>query len=171
MSQSKNKQNVSKEQSLHKQNVSLKQCKQKQDVSMEQSERRQDVSMEQNEHRQDVSMERSKHKQKASIDKNENFGLPKNYLEKICKIFKKYEKIEKAILYGSRALGTYKQGSDIDITIIAPKMSFSEYVDLISKLDEAKIPNKIDLTKYDLIDDKIKDHIQRVGIIIYKKES
>jgi len=47
-----------------------------------------------------------------------NYGLRGDEIEKIITVFKKYTKVDKVILYGSRAMGTYKPGSDIDLTVI-----------------------------------------------------
>ncbi len=44
-------------------------------------------------------------------------GLNAHDTEKIRAIFKKFPQIDKVILYGSRAMGTYKPGSDIDIRL------------------------------------------------------
>lgn len=94
-------------------------------------------------------------------------GLSKETIEKLIDTFRKEAKIEKAILYGSRAKGNFTKGSDIDITIVAPEMTFPEYLHLLSKIDELDIPQKIDLTKYELLDENIKAHIKRVGKEIY----
>lgn len=102
-------------------------------------------------------------------DLNTEFNIPLKTLEKIKNIFSNYNKIEKAILYGSRAKGNFTNGSDIDITIIAPDMTFSEYLMVLSRLNELDIPEKIDLTKYELLDEDVKAHIKRVGKEIYKK--
>ena len=103
--------------------------------------------------------------------KKGSFGLSHEILQKFMEVFSKYSEIEKAILYGSRAKGNFSPGSDIDICIVAPKMPFSKYLLLIAELDELDIPEKVDLTKYELLDDNIKSHIRRVGKEIYKNEN
>ncbi len=51
-------------------------------------------------------------------------------------------------------------------------LNFSEYLKVISDLEELDIPYKIDLLKYDIISDEaLKEHIKRVGREIYVKES
>lgn len=44
------------------------------------------------------------------------FGLKEAAIQKICGVFARYPQIEKAVIYGSRAKGNYKNGSDIDLT-------------------------------------------------------
>jgi len=45
------------------------------------------------------------------------FGLPPHAMTKICTIFRKYPAIKRVVLYGSRAMGNYRPGSDIDLCI------------------------------------------------------
>jgi predicted nucleotidyltransferase len=45
------------------------------------------------------------------------FGLKESTIRKICKVLSRYPQVEKAVLYGSRAKGNYKNGSDIDLTL------------------------------------------------------
>ena len=106
----------------------------------------------------------------TSKSKKEGFGLSDKTLEKLRSILSKYREIEKAILYGSRAKGNFSPGSDIDICIVAPKMTFSKYLEVLSDVDELDIPEKVDLTKYELLDESIKEHIRRVGKEIYRCE-
>lgn len=96
------------------------------------------------------------------------FGLESNIISKINEIFSEYPEIVAAMIYGSRAKGNYTNGSDIDISIIAPEMDFKRFMELFSKLEELNIPYKIDLTKFELIDDKMKEHIKRVGKVFYQ---
>lgn len=52
-------------------------------------------------------------------------GLSFSAQDQLTHVFQKHPQIEKVILYGSRAKGNYRAGSDIDITIVAPKMDLS----------------------------------------------
>jgi uncharacterized protein len=45
------------------------------------------------------------------------FGLKANTIQKICTVLTRYPQVDQAILYGSRAKGNYKNGSDIDLTL------------------------------------------------------
>lgn len=46
------------------------------------------------------------------------FGLLDRDIKYIRKALEKYDEIEKAVIFGSRAMGIYKKGSDVDIAII-----------------------------------------------------
>jgi len=45
------------------------------------------------------------------------FGLTEDTIEKFHSVFRKYPEIEEVIIYGSRAKGNYREGSDIDLTL------------------------------------------------------
>ena len=46
-----------------------------------------------------------------------DIGLSESVVYRICAVFSRYPQAAEAILYGSRAKGTYRKGSDIDLTL------------------------------------------------------
>lgn len=100
------------------------------------------------------------------------FGLSTKTIMLINGVFAKYTTIEKAIIYGSRAKGNYKNGSDIDLTLFSEDTSHNLLVTILVELDELLLPYTIDLSFWDDIsNDKLKEHIERVGKIFYKIEN
>lgn len=99
------------------------------------------------------------------------FGLKEFDLEYITKIISEFKEIEKAVIFGSRAKGNYKPGSDIDIAIMGEKVTFNVLSKVHSLLeDEGPMPYFIDIVDYTHLDhDDLKSHIDRVGKIIYEK--
>ena len=53
------------------------------------------------------------------------YGLPQSAIQKINTVLSQYPQVEKAILYGSRAKGNYKNGSDIDLTLHGTALSLN----------------------------------------------
>ncbi len=99
------------------------------------------------------------------------FGLKITDINLINSVFTKYNCIKKVIIYGSRAKGNYKKGSDIDLTLIGKNISLTTQMKIENELDELFLPYKIDLSVYDKIENiDLKDHIQRIGSIFYKKK-
>ena len=97
-----------------------------------------------------------------------SFGLKISVVEKIKAIFAEYPQIEKVILYGSRAKGNYKKGSDIDLTIISEGMELSLLHEIENKLDDLLLPYTFDISIYSHIKNKnLLDHINRIGINFY----
>lgn len=98
------------------------------------------------------------------------FGLSDDVIEQINGVFKKYSVISKVILYGSRAKGNYRTGSDIDLTIVSDKSDYKLLTELMVELDDLLLPYMIDLSFYNEIDNQnLKEHIDRVGILFYER--
>lgn len=93
------------------------------------------------------------------------FGLEPPKIKQIKDVLSAHPKIQKVILYGSRAMGTQKNGSDIDLTLLAPDMDTGELLQIETELDELMLPYKIDLSLLHQIDNaSLIDHIDRVGV-------
>jgi predicted nucleotidyltransferase len=98
------------------------------------------------------------------------FGLKQTELEALQNCFAAHPHIEEVILYGSRAKGTFKNGSDIDITICDSGMTYTELMQLEIELDDLLLPYTIDLSLKRWIQNKdLLDHINRVGKVLYGK--
>ena len=77
------------------------------------------------------------------------------------------KKIEKVILFGSRAKETAREGSDIDLALVGKDLHFRDLCDLGAKLDGLNLPYRIDFVPYDKISNpNLKEHIDRVGIVL-----
>ena len=100
------------------------------------------------------------------------YGLPDAVLHKICGVLRRYPQVERAILYGSRAKGTYKNGSDIDLTLRGSAgLTLNVLYNILDDLDELLLPYTIDLSIFDHIDDPdVIEHIQGVGVAFYEKD-
>ncbi|MDA9231017.1 nucleotidyltransferase domain-containing protein [Rickettsiales bacterium] len=98
-----------------------------------------------------------------------NFGLSESNIKIILEILRKYQLIEKVVIYGSRAKGNYKDGSDIDLVIFGDNLD--NYLSKISSdFDDSLLPYKIDLSIFsDINNESLRDHIKRVGKVFYKK--
>lgn len=97
-------------------------------------------------------------------------GLNQSVEDKIRSVFSEFEEIEKAVLFGSRAKGNYKTGSDIDITFFGNNLKLTTIYRVLDKLDELYLPYTFDLSIYGKIDNPdLKEHIARVGKIFYQK--
>jgi len=99
-------------------------------------------------------------------------GIKKETIEKIFEIFKRYDEIEEIILYGSRAKGNFKPGSDIDLTLIGKRLNLTVLNKISLELDDLLLPFTFDLSLYHHIKQPdLIDHIQRVGKVFYSKRN
>jgi predicted nucleotidyltransferase len=98
------------------------------------------------------------------------FGLEPENIEAINSIFESFPKIEKVIIYGSRAKGNFRYNSDIDLTIVG-KISEEELLSIKDKLDTLNIIFMIDISILSEIRSKdLIEHINRVGKVFYKRQ-
>ena len=101
------------------------------------------------------------------LDKNKT-GLKEYTIEKIIKVLTSFPKIKKVVLYGSRAKGNYRNGSDIDLCLIGNDLDSETILRLDDELDDLYLAYTFDLSIYDKIDNpNFKDHINRVGVVFY----
>jgi type I restriction enzyme S subunit len=92
------------------------------------------------------------------------YGLKEQHINAINSVFLIYPQIKKAILYGSRAKGNYRNGSDIDITLIGDDLDLTILFKIETELDDLLLPYKIDLSIFHQIENTdLIEHIQRVG--------
>ena len=99
------------------------------------------------------------------------FGLSDFVLNAFQLVFENYPELSEVIIYGSRAKGNYREGSDIDLTLKGEFLNNSILNKITSDLDEINHPYLIDLSIYEnLKSESLKEHINRVGQIFYKRE-
>ena len=97
------------------------------------------------------------------------YGLSDNVITSLCEVFKKYPLIEEVILYGSRAKGTYHNGSDIDLAVFSKEMGDNIFSQLWNDIDMLPIIYKIDVLHFDkLQNEELKNNIQKSNVVFYK---
>jgi predicted nucleotidyltransferase len=99
------------------------------------------------------------------------FGLKQDTINQINQIFSTYPEISKAIIYGSRAKGNYKTGSDIDLTLVGDNINYHQLLEILNKIDDLLLPYFFDLSIFNSLNNpNLIEHIERVGITFYKRE-
>ena len=99
-----------------------------------------------------------------------SFGIDDDILEKIIGVLSGYSEIEKTVIYGSRAVGTFKPGSDIDMAVYAPLMTDRKFKSLCFDLDALPIIFKMDVVHRDSLQkSSLCKKIDQEGKSIYQK--
>lgn len=95
-------------------------------------------------------------------------GLIDNTISRIQSVFRNHPQVEKVILYGSRAKGNFKPGSDIDLTLEGKNLNFDLLNKIRTELDDLLLPYTFDLSNKAEIENKdLLSHIDRVGVVFY----
>lgn len=101
------------------------------------------------------------------------YGLTSDVIEKIQGTFVQFDAIDSVILYGSRAKGNYRTGSDIDLTIKTDGSETKQLLfDVIGAIDDLDLIYLFDISLFsDINNDDLIEHINRVGIEFYQRDS
>ena len=100
-------------------------------------------------------------------DLNTKYGLSIAAVDALKKIFKQHDKIKKVMLYGSRAKGNYRTGSDIDLCLEGQALTLKDLLAIENQLDDLLLPWEIDLSlKHQIDNPELLAHIERVGIVL-----
>ncbi|CAH8223103.1 nucleotidyltransferase family protein [Vibrio aestuarianus] len=75
--------------------------------------------------------------------------------------------VERAWVFGSRALGTFKESSDIDIALEGQALTLNEIAMMLDTLDQSSLPYKVDLLiKHKITSPELLTHIEQHGLQI-----
>ncbi|HIY44479.1 MAG TPA: restriction endonuclease subunit S [Candidatus Helicobacter avistercoris] len=96
-------------------------------------------------------------------------NLHSKHLKTLQTLFAKHPTIAQALLFGSRALGTHKESSDIDIALkgdITPTL----LAHLKEELEDSTLPYFCDILDYERAPQELKEHIDTHALTLYKRE-
>lgn len=98
-----------------------------------------------------------------------NSGLTTKDQQETLAVFKKFPEIESVFLFGSRAMGNYKPGSDVDLALVG-KIDFSTIARVKALLEEhSSMPYFFDIIHYNTIENiDLKRHIDEKGVVVYR---
>ena len=100
------------------------------------------------------------------------FGLTEKTINKINSIFEKIPEIDEVIIYGSRAKGNFREGSDIDITLKGNALSSKSLSKINQEIDELNTPYLFDISIFHKLESQeLIEHINRVGQTFYIKNT
>ena len=99
------------------------------------------------------------------------YGLPQKTINEIIECLTANDNVEQAILYGSRAKGNFRNGSDVDLALKGLNLSLKDVYRIEDGLDNLLLPYETDISIYHQIENPdLIEHINRVGIVFYKAE-
>lgn len=99
-----------------------------------------------------------------------SWGLSDTVLARVRAILAQEPRVEKAILFGSRAKGTHRAGSDIDVALVGAGLDVDALARLHRRFEESSIPYQVDLCWLAAVDHAaLREHIERVGQVLYER--
>lgn len=102
---------------------------------------------------------------------NARFGLSGSVIDKLQGVFRRHPAIRRAVIYGSRAKGTFRPGSDIDLSVSGEPgrpVSPRELGLVLDEIDDLLLPYTVDLSAFEQLGNaELREHIERVGRVFY----
>lgn len=100
-----------------------------------------------------------------------NSGLAEADIKAVCEIVCRYPSVDELLIFGSRSMGNFHHGSDVDLAIKGKGIDQRTLSDIADQLnEESHMPYHFDIVHYDSLQSaELIEHINRRGIILYHK--
>ena len=101
---------------------------------------------------------------------NSSHGLSEAQLAEVTRIFSRFPKIERVVLFGSRAQGDFKRGADVDLAIHGQETNYSLAAEVKHSLEEETLlPYFFDVVPYSHSPEALRNRIDQHGVVIYEQ--
>ncbi len=101
-----------------------------------------------------------------------NDGLKDAHRSSIIDVFRANSRVERAVLFGSRAMQNFTESSDIDIALFGKALTITDHGDILDSIEETTVPQRVDLLLFDKIEEPaLRNHICQRGIELYRKQA
>ena len=98
-------------------------------------------------------------------------GLKDAHRAAIINLLRANKRVERAVLFGSRAKQTFTPGSDVDIALFGKALTITDQAHLAAAMEELTIPQRVDLLLYHRIEDAtLCEHVMQDGIELYRRQ-
>jgi predicted nucleotidyltransferase len=98
-------------------------------------------------------------------------GLSRQTVERIQDVLAHHPEVGRAVLFGSRAKGKARPGSDIDLALYGQGLDWRVLGRIEDELDDLLLPYSFSLLLHDTrTDPEVAAHIARVGLPFYQRE-
>ena len=93
-------------------------------------------------------------------------GLSAEASQRVLQVLAAEPAVRKVWLYGSRAMGRQRHGSDIDLTLVGEDLSGDHLLRLMQAIDDLLLPWSVDLSLHARLDADVRAHVERVGRLL-----
>jgi len=92
-------------------------------------------------------------------------GLKPATKKQIMEVLTANPRVERVVLFGSRAMGTYSATSDIDIALFGSKLTLDDHANLLAALEGLSIAQTVDLVLINRVESKsLLSHVEKHGV-------
>ena len=97
-------------------------------------------------------------------------GLSPIELARICAILQTIPGVNKAVLFGSRAMGLARANSDVDLMLYGDDLKMGDIMQIHSLFEETELPYQFDLIRHDAKNAALLEHVKQYGKIIFQRK-
>jgi uncharacterized protein len=91
-------------------------------------------------------------------------GLNRSDRAALLDALSRFPRVERVILFGSRAMGTHAPSSDIDLALVGAGLTLRDELEIGARIEDLGLVARVDLVRYDTIKNPdLLDHIARHG--------
>ncbi len=97
-------------------------------------------------------------------------SLKEKYRRAIIEILAANERVERVVLFGSRAMKTHTSASDVDLALFGDRLTLTDQTRMAAAIEALTIPQRVDLLLYTHIEnEKLKEHIKKHGMDWFRR--
>ena len=98
-------------------------------------------------------------------------GLKPKYRDTIIARLSANPKVERIVLFGSRAMGAFRPTSDVDIALFGDGLSLNDQAALSESMAELSVPQRVDVLIHHRIENEaLREHIRKYGIEWFRRK-
>jgi len=98
-------------------------------------------------------------------------GLPEASSARLLEVLRANPHVDSIWLYGSRAMGSYRPASDIDLTLGGDRLSHIDLLRLMARIDDLLLPWQVDLSLRQTLPEDLQAHVGRVGQCLWSRSA
>ena len=96
-------------------------------------------------------------------------GLPPSSSQRLLEVMLKNPGVEEVWLFGSRAMGSHREGSDVDLCLVGEAITHADRLQLMHAIDDLLLPWQVDLALHHELPCELLDHVNRVGVRLWQR--
>jgi uncharacterized protein len=104
----------------------------------------------------------------SATDQGGIAGVPELAQHQLLQVLAAWPQVKAIWLFGSRAMGRYQSGSDIDLCLDAPLLSHQDRLRLMAAVDDLLLPWQVDLVLRHELPDDLEAHLRRAGHCLWR---
>ena len=97
-------------------------------------------------------------------------GVPEPSCQRLAEVLLPQPGLEQVWLFGSRAMGRHRPGSDLDLCLMGDAITHLDRLRLMHAIDELLLPWSVDLALWHELPEDLRGHLQRAGRCLWHQQ-